>query len=172
MLKKEKIQKLTSERVGFSMVEIMVIVTLITILAGVGVIAFRGVQARARDAKRQTDLESIQTALEVYYQEHYSYPSSSEWDKVKNNGVSDDVLSVTLEPDYMNLVPIDPLQSDTANQGPCGGGRYGYVYWSDGTTYFLATYVEGANSSPCSSLAGWTACGGSPPSDCYGVQNP
>ena len=158
------------------MVELVVIVTIIAILAGMGVIVFRGVQERARDAKRQADLKAIQTALETYFQENYSYPSSG-WDKVKNNSNwqavgGDDILSQTLEPDYMKLVPIDPKQTYGTSQGPCGGARYGHVYWSDGVDYFLATYVEGTNGSPCGSLPGWTACGGNPPSDCYGVQNP
>lgn len=156
------------------MIELAVVITIITILAAMGTIVFRGVQRRARDGKRQADLKAIQTALEVYYQENYSYPAltPTAWDKIKNGGVSDDILSVELEPTYMNLVPTDPKQTTTGTQGPCGGARYGYVYWSNGTRYFLATHVEGANSSPCGSLSGWTACGGSPPSDCYGVQNP
>lgn len=53
----------TSSR-GFTLVEILVAITIIAVLAAVGIVVFGGVQARSRDARRSQDLDSIANALE------------------------------------------------------------------------------------------------------------
>ena len=46
--------------------ELLVVIVVVGILASVSIVAYSGVQARARDAQRLHDLKSIEKALELY----------------------------------------------------------------------------------------------------------
>lgn len=50
---------------GFTLVELLVVISIIAILAVVGITVFSGVQKSARDAKRKADINAIANALEV-----------------------------------------------------------------------------------------------------------
>jgi type IV pilus assembly protein PilA len=54
---------------GFTLIELMVAVSIIAILAVIGLTVYQGVQQRARDARRKADIDSISKALEVNYSE-------------------------------------------------------------------------------------------------------
>lgn len=51
---------------GFTIVELLIVVVVIAILAAITIVAFNGVQARARDARRGADTASIKKALMLY----------------------------------------------------------------------------------------------------------
>lgn len=53
------------QKKGFTLVELMVAITIIAILSVVGVTVYTGVQKSARDAKRRADIDAIATALET-----------------------------------------------------------------------------------------------------------
>lgn len=69
---KQKSQK------GFTIVELLIVIVVIGILAALVLNTFQGVQKRARDTTRQTDVNAIATQLEVYYGSSNTggYPSS------------------------------------------------------------------------------------------------
>lgn len=52
---------------GFTLVELLVVVSIIAILAVIGLAVFSGVQKNARDAKRKGDIDAVSKALEVHY---------------------------------------------------------------------------------------------------------
>lgn len=56
-----------SFRDGFTLVEIMITITIMAILMAVGTVSISGLQAQARDKERQTDVETIARGLEQYY---------------------------------------------------------------------------------------------------------
>ncbi len=58
--------KKTHQR-GFTLLELLVVIGIIAILALIGISSYSAAQKKSRDAKRKTDLRSIQTALEQYY---------------------------------------------------------------------------------------------------------
>lgn len=49
---------------GFTLVELLVVITIIAILAVVGISAFSGAQKTARDGRRRADIDSIAKAME------------------------------------------------------------------------------------------------------------
>ncbi|HVC35982.1 MAG TPA: prepilin-type N-terminal cleavage/methylation domain-containing protein, partial [Candidatus Dormibacteraeota bacterium] len=70
---------------GFTIVELLIVIVVIGILAAMVITTYTGIQARARDAKRQTDMNAVQTQLEAYFAQNGNYPtyanlSSSTWD--------------------------------------------------------------------------------------------
>ena len=65
--------KKTSQK-GFTIVELLIVIVVIGILAALVLNTFSGVQRRARDTERQTDINSLATQLEVYYNDNGGYP--------------------------------------------------------------------------------------------------
>ena len=69
---------------GFTIVELLVVIVVIGILALLVITTYSGIQQKARNSKRQTDVQSIQTQLEAFFSQNGYYPSladvnSSTW---------------------------------------------------------------------------------------------
>jgi prepilin-type N-terminal cleavage/methylation domain-containing protein len=60
---------------GFTIVELLIVIVVIGILAALVITTYAGIQAKARNSKRQTDVQNIQTQLEAYFQTSGNYPS-------------------------------------------------------------------------------------------------
>ena len=57
---------------GFTLVELLIVISIIAILSVVGIVVFTNVQKGARDARRKADVESIAKAYEVNYSGKYN----------------------------------------------------------------------------------------------------
>jgi general secretion pathway protein G len=62
--------------VGFTLVELLVVITILGVLATIGLVSFASAQARGRDAQRKSDLKQIASSLELYYSDYGKYPNS------------------------------------------------------------------------------------------------
>ncbi len=98
---------------GFTIVELLIVIVVIAILAAISIVAYTGVQQRARDAERSTELSSIQKALEVYHADKGGYPICSgtgpNMTPALSSGIAKSCLEDELVPNYINAVPADPL---------------------------------------------------------------
>src|ERR1700761_3904159 len=110
---------------GFTIVELLIVIVVIGILALLVITTYSGIQAKARNAKRQTDIQAIQTQLEAFFSENGYYPSYknlSDTTWVKDNLKSLDTNAL-----------IDPSSgSDTAtltNSNDAGGTAKSYEYY-------------------------------------------
>ena len=78
--KKQKSQNLfknkKNKEVGFTLIEILFVMTIIALLAMIVFIAVGNAQKKARDAIRKADLAEIQKALDIYY---YDNPAAGEY---------------------------------------------------------------------------------------------
>jgi general secretion pathway protein G len=62
---------------GFTIVELLVVIVVIAILAAITVVAYNGIQVKARDSQRKQDVKTIAKALELYYIDNGQYPTIS-----------------------------------------------------------------------------------------------
>ncbi len=60
---------------GFTIVELLIVIVVIGILAALVITTYSGIQAKARNGKRSTDIQAIQTQLEAFYSQNGFYPS-------------------------------------------------------------------------------------------------
>jgi prepilin-type N-terminal cleavage/methylation domain-containing protein len=60
---------------GFSLIELLVVATIIIVLTTIGIITFQNAGRNARDSKRKTDLETVRQALVLYRSDNTSYPT-------------------------------------------------------------------------------------------------
>lgn len=61
---------------GFSLIELLVTISIIAVLSAVLVANFMGARERARDAQKIQDLGAVKNALRMYYNDKQSYPDS------------------------------------------------------------------------------------------------
>ncbi|MEK7594375.1 MAG: type II secretion system protein [Patescibacteria group bacterium] len=66
---------LKKQNQGFTIVELLIVIVVIGILALLVITTYSGIQAKARNSKRQTDVQSIQTQLEAWFSQNGYYPS-------------------------------------------------------------------------------------------------
>lgn len=83
---------------GFTLIELLVTISIISILSVIGVIIYTSVLKQGRDSKRQSDLRSIQSALEQYYADQFYYPATITIGSALSGGGKT----------YLNTIPSDP----------------------------------------------------------------
>lgn len=120
-----------SNKKGFTLIEILIVVAIIGILASVVVVGLGPAQKKGRDSRRVSDLRSVQNALELYYGKNGNYPITgvSSWDEFAPLLVGAGI--------GINQIPNDPTTTKD----------YVYRVDSNGTTYVLAAQLEDAGGS-------------------------
>ena len=63
---------------GFTLIEILIVVVILSILAITVVPQFLDQPAKARVARAQSDIQSLKKALSMYKLDNYNYPSTSQ----------------------------------------------------------------------------------------------
>ena len=108
---------------GFTIVELLIVIVVIAILAAITVVAYNGVQQRARDAERNIEMGTIEKALSLYFIDNGSYPTCSNTLYVPGNpggGCSVSAITNSLVPKYLSAMPDDPLNT--------GNDKYMYAF--------------------------------------------
>lgn len=78
---------------GFTLIELIVVVTIIGILAGMAVTNVRYAQAKAREAALRDDLFEMRKAIDNFYADKQRYPTDLN----------------ELVPHYLKKIPVDPM---------------------------------------------------------------
>lgn len=66
------------KRSGFTLIEMLVVVTIIGLLSSTILVGLDNARRRARDARRIVDLRQIQNGLESFYSSKRTYPDSGD----------------------------------------------------------------------------------------------
>lgn len=62
---------------GFTLIELMIVVTIIAIIAGIAVSAFSGAGREAEQSRIMAEINSLNDAMSRYYQGSYSYTGAT-----------------------------------------------------------------------------------------------
>lgn len=108
---------------GFTLLEVILIIVILGVLATLISGNFITSLKKGRDARRKADLEQIQRALEMYYEDKKAYPTSISF--------GDQLIDPASGKIYMQKIPNDP-----------SGGNYKYVYDSTNNGYKLYACLE------------------------------
>lgn len=60
---------------GFTIVELLIVIVVIGILATLVIVTFTGIQQKARDSKRKTDINALDSHMEAFYASNGYYPT-------------------------------------------------------------------------------------------------
>lgn len=77
MLKTDRFGNIGKKDLGFTLVELLVVMSIIGVLATLISSGFRSAQVRGRDAQRKSDLKELSNSLELFYSDYGRYPSDS-----------------------------------------------------------------------------------------------
>ena len=102
-----------NSRSGFTLIELMVVITIIGVVFGVILTSATQIRKNARDTQRKSDLAKIQSALQNYYADESFYPSClTLGGSIINTTTGCNGAGSTIT--YLNPVPNDPLTSSGA----------------------------------------------------------
>jgi len=89
---------------AFTLLEMLVVIGIIAVLVSMGIASYSTAQKKARDAKRKSDLKTIQTAFEQYYAIcGYNYPLPA-----TGNLVPTDLICLNPNTTIASSFPVDP----------------------------------------------------------------
>jgi prepilin-type N-terminal cleavage/methylation domain-containing protein len=129
---------------AFTLVELLIVVTILGILAALVMPKFSDASAQARDASIATQLKTIRTQIDLHDYQNPGAPfnplvpgGAAAWDQLVNN-------------DYLHSAPENPFQFDSPAVGAVPGVGVGWV-WADplgtGTTIYavddLGAFYDG-----------------------------
>jgi|SRR3990167_3868299 len=128
----KKLAKKMKNNKGFSLTELMIAVSIVGSVASLAGAQMDDILPLARDAQRQANIRQVQTALNLYYNDHGQYPISRDqeptalgWQMIKS-------ILESADETYMPEVPHDPLDV----------GQYIFKYQSDGQKFKITYQTE------------------------------
>jgi len=99
-----KYSKKVYKKQGFTIIELLVVIAIIAILASAGAAMYSTSMKKARNNRRNIDLEAIKQALAMYKADEGEYPPFANWE-----------------------VDLDPYMEDGTPIDPDGINSYGYT---------------------------------------------
>jgi len=117
-----------SSRSGFTMIEILVVSTIMIVLTAIGLVSYSQVSQNARNGKRKADLETIRQGLVLYRTDEGEYPATT--------SLTTALSTIT---GYLNATNIaDPKAPE-----------YNYTYSSNGAIFTVCAQLEPSETDYC-----------------------
>ncbi len=85
---------MTRKTSGFTLIEMIIVFTLIGILVGLGIPQYKYAVKRAREAVLKENLFQMRKLINQYYSDKGKYPAS---------------LKTLVEEEYLRTIPVDPM---------------------------------------------------------------
>jgi len=141
---------------GFTLVELLVVISIISLLSSLGMVALNSARAKARDAMRLGQMAQLRTALAFYFDEHTNYPvcnaAGLDFSSPPNFGISAtdgcqcylDVLEAELKLGPKPIMPDPPRDPLNAGNTVATNPTYNFRYATDasGEQYALMYALE------------------------------
>lgn len=128
---------------GFTLIELIVVATIISLLAAVGAVSYSVFSKNARDSRRVADLEQIRAAVELYRSNNNVYPASITF----GGNLCDPAGCPPSGNLYLQKITNDPRPP------------YTYFYTGSAGDYTLGAYLEaGGTGSTCGACGTGITC--------------
>lgn len=137
---------------GFTIVELLIVIVIIGILATLVIVTFSGVQQKARDSERKTDINALAGQLEAAYANVGYYPGLDGFNSTTKRAALEIRIDTKAFADPKNKGD-EQLLGGTATTS--GTADYRYHYAPTGCTgtapddqctgYTLSAYLEGTD---------------------------
>ena len=96
-------------RKGFTLIEMLIVITIIALLASLILVGMGGARAKTRDARRVADLHNVMNALELYYARYSYYPKNiNTWTDLEGE--------LTGAKIGVSRIPYDPIKATRTYQ--------------------------------------------------------
>ena len=125
---------------GFTLIELLVVIGIIVIIASLVIVNVSQARMNGRDAKRISDLKSIQNALEMYYEKNKAYPTPNarsdqgSWDAAPPADSLANSLST-----YISPLPKDPMNGKANIKYVSGSSCSTRTSDNNGLAYYYVT---------------------------------
>lgn len=125
---------------GFTIVELLIVIVVIGILVALVVTTFSGIQRKARNTERESDIKAIHSQLEAYFNEAGVYPAlgSGSADGINNSGWRSTHMK-SLDAEALK----DPKGTAQTLCDEVSDTCYGYDVADDFSSYTLTANLEG-----------------------------
>lgn len=132
-----KIPKFKAKTAAFTLVELVAVITIIALIAGIISLQVQKAIAKSRDARRIADIKMIADALRAYYLDYGRYPGNTDndhggWDCTCDGGF----IQPLVDGGYLTNTPRDPLNRTasgvTSHTTPNGAYFYSYYRYPAG----------------------------------------
>jgi prepilin-type N-terminal cleavage/methylation domain-containing protein len=128
---------------GFTIVELLIVIVVIAILAAITIVAYSGIQQRARDTRRIQDLAFLSTATKLYAVDNSGDYANTNCGSGGNGWLTSDYdgagPAVSINACLTQNGHLTKVLTDPTGQSSCGGlGCYAYMkgYCGLGTYYY------------------------------------
>lgn len=147
---------------GFTIVELLIVIVVIAILAAITVVAYSGIQERARISSMRSEIATINKAIQLYYADNGFYPITSlggngqpcnghwcGWDQA-----SGDSFVPGLSPKYISAIPqlasSNPLDQTYLYRSPSGADYKLIRYLGNGLSPYEQAAMADLRTTDCS----------------------
>ncbi len=135
---------------GFTLIELLVVIAIIGLLSSIVMASLNSAREKARDTSRKQSLIQLRNALEMYYADNGSFPTTdSNWygsDPSSTFETNDGEYIPNLAPTYISSLPQDPkggwskLDLCTDYGAEPTTFKSEYLYRSNGVGYKLISH--------------------------------
>ena len=121
----------SKQKSGFTIVELLIVIVIIAILAAITIVAFNGVQQRARESSVKSALSQAKRKLETYKVDNSGYPLTGNLASAQLSDSSDVTYQYTSNGTTYCMtatnanVSYQATESTTASSGGCAGHGQG-----------------------------------------------